>query len=387
MSRLFAVPRIGIALSNDRLLATFPDGRRVETGEVGDLRGALADVKQSAGAPRAVVTVALLPSLVAVRRLALPPLSADERRRVLGRDADRYFVEARQPQVVGTEVLEVGPSPVPVLAAAASARLVEEIESAVETMGWTLAAIIPAQVAWAVQADGPIVVAHLPQGSEVLHVENGRVVERRWGRSGAPDPPGAQVLDDPLAIAAASAPRAHRLELCSDARHAAERRRARRVAAGLVVAAAVCLGVAAGLDYWGLTRELAVLRARRAALATEVIATMAARDSLGALTGNVTTLGTLEATSPQWSAFLTDLADFLPRDAHVLTLRGAADSVVIQGVARQAAGVFQAVQTMPRVVGVRAEAPIRREVGPNGAVREQFVLGTALRSDAVRRAP
>jgi len=118
---------------------------------------------------------------------------------------------------------------------------------------------------------------------------------------------------------------------------------------------------------------------------------MRARDSLEAIVGSVGRLRALKATAPQWSAFLTDLSDYLPRDAHVVTLRGAADSAVIEGIARQAAGMFQAVQQIPRVGGVRAAASIRQEVAADGSVREQFALGTVLRvpglPQTVRRAP
>jgi hypothetical protein len=394
MTRLSARPRIGIALSPDRLVAVVPGGRQLETAEVGDLGRACAELRDAAKCAHALVTVALVPPLVELRRISLPPLREDERRRVLARDAERYFVGVRERQVIGTEVLASGRSPVPVLAAAASARLVEDLEAAVADAGWTLVAVVPAHAAWAAAVRArdsaraeEYVVAHLPHVTEVVRLEAGRIMERRRLRPGAADPPNAQVLNDPLAVAAEFAPRTHQLELCSEARHAARQRSARRVATGLGAAAAACLVLAAALDMWGLGRELAALRARRAALAPQVAAAMRARDSLGALTGSVSTLATLEATSPRWSAFLTDLGDYLPRDAHVVTLRGATDSVVLEGVARQAAGVFQAVQQIPRVVGVRAEGPIRQDVAADGTVREQFALGTLLRARAGAGAP
>src|SRR5205809_962886 len=293
--RLFGrAPRIAIALGVDRLVAVLPHGRRLETTEVADLPRAFGELKTTTALSRASVTVALVPPLVELRRLSLPRLRDEERRRVLTRDAARYFVGAQEPQVIGTEVLPAAGAPV--LAAAAPAQLVDAAQYA--------------------------------RGTTTF-------------------------------------------ELCSERTHAARQRVARRVSAVMAAAAAACLVLAAGIDFWGLGRQLAAVRARRAGLAPQVAVAMRARDSLEAIVGSVGRLRTLKATSPQWSAFLTDLSDYLPRDAHIVTLRGAADSAVIEGIARQAAGVFQAVQQIPRVGGVRAAASIRQEVAADGSVREQ----------------
>jgi len=394
-------PRIGIALGADRLVGVLPRGRRLETTEVADLGRAFAEMRRTTTLRQAVVTVALVPPLVDLRRLQLPPLRDEERRRVLTRDAGRYFVGAREPQVIGTEVLSGGGAPV--LAAAAPAQLIDALEAAVQAAGWTVGAIIPAHAAWAasVRADAARpeqhVVVRLPQATELLRLEAGWFVGRRRFPPGTvPDLPDAALVlalpqADPFVIAAQYARGTTTWELCSERTRAARQRVARRVAAGLAGAAAACLVLAACVDFWALDQRLAAVRARRAGLARQVAAAMRARDSLEAIVGSAGRLRALKATSPQWSAFLTDLADYLPRDAHVLTLRGAADSPVIEGIARQAAGVFQAVQQIPRVGGVRAAAPIRQEVGPDGSVREQFALGTVLRAapapQAVRRVP
>jgi hypothetical protein len=371
--------RIGVALAPGRLLAITPTGERHEFSWDRDVRTAFAALREAVALPVARVTVALVPPLVELRLLSLPPLRDDERRRVLARDAARHFIGVREPQVIGANVLSYRGAPVSVVAAAASAGLVEEIEAGLAGVGWMLASIVPAQAAWAVHANGTIV-ARLPQATEVVWVERGRVIERRRLKPDAADPPGAQPLDDPLALAAACAPRVHQLELCSEGRHAIRRRVARRAAAGLAIVAATCLVLAAGIDYWGLGRQLAAVRARRTALAPAVAAAMQDRDSLGALTASLTTLATLRATAPRWSAFLTDLADYLPRDAHLVTLHADADSAVLHGVARHAGGVFQAVQRMPGVTGVRAEAPIRQDLAPDGTAREQFALGALVRA-------
>ena len=369
-------PHIGIALAKDRVVAALPDGRRLEATEVVDLHSAFAELREAARTKRATVSVALVPPLVEVRHIALPPLLESERRRVLERDAGRYFVGLREPQVVAS-------TSTPVFAAAAPARLVEAIEAAVAAVGWVLAAIVPAQSAWAAARDGHVVV-RLAHGTELLRVVRGRVLERRRFRPAGGDPASADLRDafeteDPVASAAKHAPATFEPDLCSAPRHAMRQRRARRVASALAGAALVCAILAAAVDYWGLHRELTAVGERRAELGPRVAAAMQRRDSLAVLTGNLTTLGTLEGSAARWSVFLTDLADKLPRDAHVVALRGRGDSVVVEGVAGRAISVFQALQQMPRVTTVRAEAPIRRDVASNGTVREQFALSARLR--------
>ncbi|HEY6829536.1 MAG TPA: hypothetical protein VI259_21915, partial [Gemmatimonadaceae bacterium] len=78
------------------------------------------------------LAISLMPPFTEVRRVALPPLGRNELQRVLSRGASRYFVGARGPQVVGaapTTRRRRGEM-LPVVAAAASARLVEAIRSA-----------------------------------------------------------------------------------------------------------------------------------------------------------------------------------------------------------------------------------------------------------------
>jgi len=360
---------IGIALGPGRLVAALPRGRRLETTEVMDLSRAFVELREATQLKRATVSIALVPPLVQVRHLSLPPLSPDERRRVIARDVGRYFVDVREPQVVGSDAF---------FAAAAPAALIDAIEAGVAAVGWTLASVVPAHAAWAALGDG-VSVVRLPDATEVLRIERGNVVERR--RLPAGDPASADtVVDDPWTAAAEQVHRVSGPDLRSERGHALRRRRGRQVAAALAGLAVVGLILAAGIDYWSMGRELRAVRERRAAVAPQVAAAMRARDSLGVLTGRLTRLASLEATAPHWSAFLTDLADFLPREAHVVALRGRGDSVSVEGIAGRAGEVFQALQQMPHVAAVRAEAPIRQDVAPDGTVRELFALSVRLRT-------
>jgi hypothetical protein len=406
MMRVGRRARVGVALAPDRLVAILPGGRELETRGTTDLGRVFADLRARAGLARASVAIALVPPLVEVRILALPPLRPEERQRVLTRDTGRYFVGLAGPSVIGAEV--VGSH---VLAAAAPESLLTEIERAIAAVGWVLEAVVPAQATWAMYAHrrspdraGGHVVVRLGHATEVLQLAGGTIVEQRRFRAGDADAEriagvvavsaaaGAVTIlalpeVDPVTVAARYAARARGPELLSESRRRARRRLVRRIARALSIATAACLVCAAGLDFWALSRALTTLHARRATLAPQVAAVLHARDSLGTTTHGLAALERLEAANPRWSGFVADLADYLPHDAHLVALRAAGDSVVLEGVATQAAGVFQALQQIPQVGGVRAEAPIRQDAAADGSVHEQFAVGTWLRRSSVRPAP
>ena len=357
--------RIGIALGADRLMVALPGGRRLETAEIADLTKVLEDLKQAAELPLARVTVALLPPLVDLRRISLPPLQPDEHRRVIARDMARYFMGAHDPQIVASDAP---------FAALAPAQLIDALETAVAGVGWVLDAIIPAHVAWASAVrDGPLI-ARLPQGIEVLRVQRRRIVERSRVRTTAATNGATEIEAFAVAAEQAAAMHDRSLDLMSEPRRSQRRRSRRRFATLLSAAAVLCLLLASGVDYWGMHRELAALRAQRAAIAERLAGAMRTRDSLTALTGVVATLQTLDANVPRWSGFFTDLADYLPRDAHLDAFRAVGDSVAMVGVAHEAATVFQGLERMPGLTSVRADGAIRQDVTPTGVVREHFGL-------------
>lgn len=354
---------IGIALGPDRLVAVLPGGRRLETADTADLRQAIADLKKQSGLAQARVSVAFVPPLVDVRRVRLPPMRNEERRRVLERDASRHFLGAREPQSVAIDRDST-------LAAAVSARLLEDIEGAIAAAGWRLAAVVPAQVAWA---------ASLPDGQHAIalhHVTEKVEVRQRRLSNHARLRPSDQSIQassiDPFFAAAERVISVRALTLCSAARRAQMRRADRKFATILLAAAGACLIGAAGLDYWGLDRELAALRARRAEIASQVAVAIRMRDSLSALTGITRTLDNVVATTPRWSAFFADLADDLPRDAYLTGFEARGDTVIVTGVAGDAAGVLRGLQHITALVAVHADGPIRQDISPSGTVREHF---------------
>lgn len=402
MTRQWRYPRVGVALAQDRCVAVLPGGRVLETGDTGDLRQLFTDLRTRAQLSRAVVNVALVAPLADLRILSLPPLREGERQRVVERDARRYFVRLAQPVTIGTQ--RVGPC---VLAAAASEALVTEIEQAAQQDGWSLGVVVPAAMAWSagIRRTSPDrgmghVVARLPQSTEVLRLERGVVVERRQFRAGETD--GGEITklvadskaenclttltekeQEPLAFAARHARSAAGPELMSTSRRTRRRGLVRRVTTGMGVAAAGCLLLAGVLDYWGLSHQVAAIRARRASIGRGVASAMVAQDSLGRLTEGLLKLQQLEVTAPRWSMFIAGLADYLPRDAHLMALRAVGDSVVIEGVAARAVGAFHGLQLMPGVAGVRAVAPIRQDAAADGTVREQFAIAVWLQTGSV----
>lgn len=361
---------IGVALGGgpDRLVAVLPGGRRLETPETADLRQVFTDLHKAAGVPRARVHIALLPPLVDLRRVRLPPMRTEDRRRVLERDASRYFVGVREEQVVAIDGA---------LACAVPARLVEEIEAAVTAVGWEIGVVAPAQGAWALTLpDGRHAIPlGGSSGTEWIAVARGRITDRgrlRTSDAQSSDAPIPVANIDPYFAAADHVVHARTLALHSVSRRTANRRAARRRAMIMLAAAAGCLIGAAVLDYWGLGRELDTLRARRASIATQVSAAIRTRDSLTALSEVAGSIGSLETRKPRWSVFFADLADDLPRDAYLSSVESRGDSVVVTGVASDAAGVLHGLEQLPGLAAVHADGPIRQDVTPDGVVREHF---------------
>ena len=114
------------------------------------IRAALADCPHLSRENPALVHVVVLPPLALGRRVSLPRLSESEYRQVLGRDVFRYFATDRSPHVIGVLPLTAKRvSPVPVFAAAASARVIDGVDKALATLGCDLASLDCAYASWA----------------------------------------------------------------------------------------------------------------------------------------------------------------------------------------------------------------------------------------------
>jgi hypothetical protein len=287
--------------------------------ELADLLG----VEKGGGGGGGQLVVALMPPLTEVRRLDLPPLRDDELHRLLSRNASRYFLNAREAQIVGTATGRrrgrgaVGPDPI--VGAAASARLIAAIENAARDAGWTIDAIVPAEAGWRTAAvtlwpafnkGVSHLLVHHGDRTDVLRLEEGRLAGVRRFRGGAADadlitergsqsrdngtaprvaaigtralrddltrvltgrgaiisaPPGdwTNGVDDAALVAASFAVAHEELALRTEAALVARAQRSRFATVYVAAAAVVLLAAAAWTELWGVRRELAAVQAKR----------------------------------------------------------------------------------------------------------------------------
>jgi hypothetical protein len=398
------------------------------------LADALRELARSYGGGE--LSVALMNGLAEVRRLELPPMRADDLRQLLTRNAARYFVRARSAQVIGAlngarRASAKGASGV--LAVAASARLIASIHAAARESGWTVRSIAPAEGAWASAAtvlwpgtartSSHLLVLHddrtdlfqLDEGElaavrrfrpgaadEALIAEAIVGAERERGRTSPPlvsaagrsdirnvlsralasrgvalaSPPAewAESAESPDVLAAAfDGPKALPA-LESDDQRASVEQQTRRVVRYAAWGAAACLILAAALELWGVHRELGAVRAQRAALRSQVAATLVGRTSVETAFRQLATLAAAQRLAPRWSGIVAGLSESLPADAYLTAFRGRGDSVVVDGLATHAARAFDAVEKTPGLVGVRAAAPVRREAPSGGPAMERFTI-------------
>lgn len=440
------VVHVGVGLGADRIVAVVfatrltrtlgPTWSRALSDSPGTIEGwsdlaiALREMHTALGASRGMVHLALLPPLVQVRNLQLPRLNAEDRRRVLSRDASRYFLGARAPQVVASRVIGRNrASPQSVLATAVPASFVERLSSLVTECGWTLGSLTPAHSGLA--EAGSILGLSAGTGraivvgddtAEILEIVRGSLVGVRRcpagaevsalaaplpdGQSRAPDhalvvlgacleerglvhrlktaghrliTPAAEGGTDPAAIAArfAGTPA---LELVPEGMWAERRRWSRQLSRRLWGIAASLLLLAGALEAFGKQRELTAVLSARTALHSRVAKALIAREGIEELQTRLGTLAQAEGSATRWSLVLGRVASRLPRDAHLALFRGHDDSLALGGEAQHAVGVFEALQRAPGFVGVRADAPIRQEAGDSQTPIERFTLSAELRA-------
>jgi len=397
-------------------------------GEPGwpSLANALGELARTLGVNDGVLAVSLMPPLTEVRRLDLPPLRDDERQRLLTRNAPRYFVNARGPQVIGASSIGrrrrgVG---APVIAAAASTRLVAAIHIAAQQSGWTIETVAPAESAWCAAAcalwpmfshhQAHVIIAH-DDRTDLLELENGRLVGVRRFRGGGAD--AAMIADNlgPTArVGVAGAPELRR-ELAaaldrfgvraitpvgdavalsesgdllaahfaggeggpvlrSEDAAAVERARATKVAWRLAGAAAALVLLSSALELWSVKHQLRGVRDERAALRGQIAATLVGRTTLDATYRQLAALNGVERTSPRWSSVITTLSQAVPDDAYLTALRIRQDSVIVDGLGEHAARVFDALARTRGLTDVRAAAPVRRESQEDGPALEHFTI-------------
>jgi hypothetical protein len=410
-----------------------------------DLAEALRELREATGAEATTIAVALLPPLVRMRRLELPPLTDDETRRVLERSTARWFTGVREPQSVGVSRLihQMRRTGI-VIAAAAPGRVVRAISEAARVAGWTVDSMVPAHAAWVAGAraqwselgrESAQLAILRDDATELVRIERGAIVGARQfgssqagidqlveavadpGEDGAPLPlltigpeSRREILLDPLrargiqlgeraarwramsespeAMAAAFADDARDLDLLPASAHAARDTRVRRTTIRLAVAAVLLLFIGAAARLWDAHRELAALKARRAEISGAVNEVTAARAMIDAIQRRVAALAPLESGATRWSAVLTEVAGHLPRDAYLVSVRGASDSLLVEGLAGRAASTFAALERAPTIHTVQPAGAIRRDVTADGVPVERFTIAARLvRPDSMPATP
>ena len=404
-----------------------------------DLEDALRNLREDVAPEGGSLAVALLPPLVRIRRLDLPPLTDTETRRVIERGATKYFTGVREPQVAGiARVVHRLRRSGTVIAAAAPARTIAAVLDAARAAGWSVAAIRPAHAAWIAGAraqwaevgrESAQLVILREETAELLRLEHGAIAgvrqfggisarldqlvdavieasdgvgplplltigpeERRQMLVAPLGDRGIQlgdraarwraVSESPEAMAAAFAHEAKDLDLLPPQAHAARDATARRRAFQLAGLAAGFLVLGAVAQLWDVRRELASVQARRAEIRAAVNGASEARATIESLRRRLTTLAPLEADATRWSAVLAEVATYLPRDAYLVDVRATADSMVLEGIASRAAGVFDRLARAPGISGVRPAGSIRRDVTETGAPIERFSLSARVGRDS-----
>lgn len=430
----------GVAISATELCAAdirLRDGWRAtidapaaDGGSWPSLASAFAELARAIGVDSGVVAISLMPPLTEVRRLELPPLKDDELQRLLSRNATRYFVTARTPQIVGTESTgrRAKGAPVRVVAGSASARIVAAIRAAALQSGWTVESVAPAQSAWAAASVAlwPVpakqnawsLIASQDR-TDLLQIEGGRLVGVRRFRAGAADTasiaetlgagarvgiagvldarqelsaalsahsisangPGGEwsnAAEDPALLSAYFAGREVGPILRSDETAAVERDRVKR-AAWMLGAAAVMLVVLAGLvELWGVHRQLGIVRAERARIRPQIAATMIGRTTVDATSRHLAVLNSVDVTQPEWSAVIATLSQAITDDAYLTSVRVRGDSLIIDGLAEHASRVFDALERSKVLIDVKSAAPVRRELQEDGTALDRFTIAARI---------
>ncbi|HET9425496.1 MAG TPA: PilN domain-containing protein [Gemmatimonadaceae bacterium] len=396
------------------------------------LTTALRQLADRLGAAEGKLVVALMPPLTEVRRLDLPPLKREQVLQLLSRNASRYFVTAREPQVVGTSIPRRGSrsGPVPVLGVAASARLVSAIAASAKEAGWILEGVVPAEVGWssAAAALWPTlgkgvahVLVHHEDRTDLLRMEGGALAGVRRFRTGSLD---AQLIAEALhdsrsngttprvgALGAAgprqeliralpresaivSTPAAEWTNASGDPMVAAatfvtpdegltlrtgdvaelRARHGRRLTFSLFGASVALLLGASLLELWGVKRELAAVQAERARIKPQLQTTLAGLSTFEASNRKLAALFAAQRETPYLSGVIASVTDALPESAYLLSFRARRDTLILDGLATSSAEAFAGLESVPELANVKSVGGVQRQLQDDGTALEHFTV-------------
>jgi Tfp pilus assembly protein PilN len=160
--------------------------------------------------------------------------------------------------------------------------------------------------------------------------------------------------------------------LLDDIRDHRDRQR-RRMFSHRIVAAAMLLVATAGAEWLGATRELAVARERRDAIAGEVAPLIDLRADVAMAGERIAMIRELSRGS-HWTPLLLDLALLLPDDAWLLGLRTSGDTVALDAVAANAGRSLEALRRSQAIMDLHIDGNIRRDVEDGQVTIERFRL-------------
>jgi len=176
----------------------------------------------------------------------------------------------------------------------------------------------------------------------------------------------------PAAVVAAHAT-AGKLELLPASAALEHEQRRQNLAVRFATAAVILLLLAASVHLWGARRELDAVRAQRAALRPRVEPLLATRDSLDRLRERAATLNSLGG-APEWTRALFDISLLLPPDAHVVSLRGTGDTLIVSAQGARAGAALQALRGAASLRDVRLLGAVERDLEAGTTTLERFTL-------------
>lgn len=390
------------------------------------LESGFRELQQHLGDRSTILHVALLPTLVPMRRLELPPLRQHEERRVLIRDAGKYFLGIREPQVTASVTLSK-PRTLPreVLAAAVPQRWLDALHAAAEETGFSVGSVIPASCAWAsavksaqpqFQRGAALGLFLSNEAVDMVALGNGeleavsripvchsvpiRLKEELRARGTVPRvvalcgseeirPKVADELPEsdiitlvdtgrgdtfPAAVAARYAGATSRLQLLRNPEFKRRQRRSRRISGAMWVAAVALLLGAAGIHLWGVREELEAIRTQRAAIRANVQEVLEIRNTLNHIGSRVEFLELQDVRRTRWAPILSELADRLPTTAYLDVFHAHGDSINLQGMSREPANIEAQIAESSMLVGVASNAGAENVLVDDEGSSQRFEL-------------
>lgn len=314
--------------------------------------------------------VLVLRPLALGKIVKLPPLGRAALRALCDTNFERFFpVDAKEWSAAGLPLSARRGGPRPTLVTASPHETLRAIHAAGDAARLRIARVVAAPAAAAFHArelcchgqypSTGTLELDLPGISELVRMQDGiptgliplpTAYRDRLLRELDEGEPACAAVDRDwslaLGIAACAATRRRVPEPLSPALRAVRQRRLRVRSASLLAAAAGFLVVALGLQVLDQRRELASLKAARAAIAPDVERVLEQHRTVEDFAATARQLAAAETESADWPALFQDLAVDLPPEAYATHVSGRPDSLIIRlrttgGPATSALGHFE----------------------------------------------